>query len=102
MECETITIWLDEDKYDAQLIYLALREAIISNKLSLRYIDRIFMEWQKHGLKTLEDVREYTKKFRQHEAIRQLEKESREQGCLFPFIIGLELNNCTNVCIFET
>lgn len=90
MECETITLWLDEDKYDAQLIYLALREAVISNKLSLRYIDRILMEWHKHGLKTLEDVREYTKKFRQHQLSKLAKPNQENKAVSFSFYNWLE------------
>lgn len=90
IEYETISMWLDEDKYDVQLIYLALREAIISNKLSLRYIDRILIEWQKHGLKTLHDVCEHTKKFRQHQANRQLKKSQENKAVSFSFYNWLE------------
>jgi DNA replication protein len=67
IECETISLWLDEDRYESHLIFLALKEAVISSKLSLRYIDRILFEWQKSGIKTPDQVREHSKKFRQPE-----------------------------------
>lgn len=67
MECETIGMWLDQDRIDPALIFLALKEAVISNKLSLRYIDKILFQWQKLGLKTAEQVQEHTKKFRSNQ-----------------------------------
>jgi DNA replication protein len=79
MECETITLWFDEDGYDSHLIFLALREAVISNKLSLRYIDRILFEWQKNGISTPEQVREHSKKFRQPQASKTKPKDKSQQ-----------------------
>jgi len=65
IECETISHWIDTDHYEPRIIFLALKEAVISSKLSLRYIDRILFEWQKNGLKSPEEIREHSKKFRQ-------------------------------------
>ena len=47
MEYETIGMWFDQDKHSSALIRLALKEAVLSQKLSLRYIDRILFEWKK-------------------------------------------------------
>lgn len=71
MECETITLWLDEDHHEPKIIFMALKEAVISNKLSLRYIDRILFEWQKNGFKTVEDIKNHSKKFRQKNNAKQ-------------------------------
>lgn len=90
MECETITLWLDEDQYEIHLIFLALREAVISNKLSLRYIDRILFEWQKNGLKTMEDVREHSKKFRQNQTNKAPKKDQNNAAVPFSFYNWLE------------
>lgn len=79
MEIETISIWLDQDKYDVSLILLALREAVISSKLSLRYIDRILFEWQKNGIKTVDAAREYSKKFRQQKQTGNLQQQSQDK-----------------------
>lgn len=64
MECESITMWLDEDGHRAEIIRAALKEAVIAQKLSLRYIDRILFEWKKKNVKTLQDVEQQTKSFR--------------------------------------
>ena len=55
MEYEIINGWLDLD-YTEELIICALKEAIYNGTTSLRYIDRILLEWHKKGIKTKEDV----------------------------------------------
>lgn len=64
MECETIAMWIDQDGHSAQIIKAALKEAVLAQKLSLRYIDRILFEWKKKNVKTLVDVEKQTKTFR--------------------------------------
>ena len=64
MECETITMWLDDDGHTVEIIKAALKEAVLAQKLSLRYIDRILFEWKKKRVKTLHDVEKQTKSFR--------------------------------------
>ncbi len=64
MECETITMWIDEDKHSSEIIKAALKEAVIAQKVSLRYIDRILFEWKKKNVKTLQDVDKQTQSFR--------------------------------------
>ncbi len=61
LECETLAIWQDQDQHDAQLIKHALKEAVLSGKLSFRYIDRILFEWKKNGLKTVEQAKSTAK-----------------------------------------
>ena len=63
MECESITMWLDEDGHPVEIIRAALKEAVLAQKLSLRYIDRILFEWKKKNVKTLADVERQTKSF---------------------------------------
>ena len=63
MECESITMWLDDDGHSVEIIRAALKEAVIAQKLSLRYIDRILFEWKKKNVKTLSDVESQTKSF---------------------------------------
>jgi DNA replication protein len=91
IECETITLWLDNDQYNPQVIFLALKEAVISSKLSLRYIDRILFEWQKNGLKNPEDIREHSKKFRQQQQpVKTRETEQAKAKSDFSFYNWLE------------
>lgn len=67
MECELITMWLDQDQYSPSLIKAALMEAIVSGKRNLRYIDRILIEWYKNGVKTFQEAKDYGEKFRSHQ-----------------------------------
>lgn len=50
IELETIQQWLNEDKYSVELIELALREAILNQAYSLKYMDRILLNWERKNL----------------------------------------------------
>lgn len=65
MELEMISMWLDDDKHSPMMIEAALREAVISAKLSFRYIDRILIDWKKNGIRTLEQAKEHGERIRQ-------------------------------------
>lgn len=67
IECETLSMWLDQDHHSTELIKAALRESVISGKLNFRYIDRILFEWKKNGVKTIEDAKVQGEKFRNHQ-----------------------------------
>ncbi|MFC4103677.1 DnaD domain protein [Paenibacillus xanthanilyticus] len=64
MECETISIWIDQDRYSDELIRFALKEAVFAGKVHLRYIDRILFEWGRNRVTNAEEARAYTQKFR--------------------------------------
>jgi DNA replication protein len=64
MEYETITSWLDRDRYPLELIELALREAVFAGKLRFNYIDRILLEWSRNRVFTAEQAKAYAQKFR--------------------------------------
>ncbi|WP_342778069.1 DnaD domain-containing protein [Terrilactibacillus laevilacticus] len=66
IECETLTLWLEEDRHSIQLIKGALREAVISGKLNFRYIDRILFDWKKKGITTLQQAKAHGEKIRSH------------------------------------
>ncbi|HEY4553344.1 MAG TPA: DnaD domain-containing protein [Bacillaceae bacterium] len=65
IECETLAMWIDHDSHDPVIIKAALREAVISGKINFRYIDRILFEWKKNNIKTIEQARVHSLKFRQ-------------------------------------
>ncbi len=64
MESETIAMWMDQDQQSPELIRAALKEAVLAQKMSLRYIDRILFEWKKKNVKTLQDVEKQASQFR--------------------------------------
>ncbi|AYF92646.1 DnaD domain protein [Apilactobacillus bombintestini] len=56
IEIETINQWLEEDNYKPKMIELALRESVLNQVYSLKYIDRILINWEKANIKTPADV----------------------------------------------
>ncbi|OEF99053.1 hypothetical protein BHF71_02385 [Vulcanibacillus modesticaldus] len=64
MELEMISTWIDKDKYSEEIIVYALKEAVFSNKLNFRYIDKILFEWQRKNIKTIQQIKEHVKNFR--------------------------------------
>jgi DNA replication protein len=64
MELESITGWLDHDKYSEQLILAGLKEAVFAGKVHFRYIDRILLEWGRNRITTVDQAKEHSQKFR--------------------------------------
>ncbi|PWA12339.1 DNA replication protein DnaD [Pueribacillus theae] len=86
IECETLTLWIDEDNHSAALIKAALKEAVLSGKLSFRYIDRILFEWKKNGIKTVEEAHKYGEKFRRHSLSKpQSQETDKNKKVTYPF-----------------
>lgn len=52
IENESISKWIAEDNYDLDVIRLALREAVLNQAYSLKYIDRILLAWERKGIKS--------------------------------------------------
>lgn len=62
IEQETVHQWIDDDHYSIKLIELALREAVLNQAYSLKYMDRILISWEKSNIKTAEQLQERRKK----------------------------------------
>ena len=62
IEYETIQNWLTVDKYELELLQLALREAVLNQAYSLKYIDRILLAWERKNLTSKAQVQEDQKK----------------------------------------
>lgn len=77
IEIQTIGDWLDRDRYSKELILAALREAVLNQKYSLRYIDRILMSWEKKNIRTSNQAKEETKRYSQFQG-RETKSESNE------------------------
>lgn len=89
-EIEQISAWLDEDKMSPALIKAALRESVLMGKLNFKYIDRILREWNRKGIKSVEQAREEGKSFRQNQAKVQKEYnvEKRDTSVYFNWVQG--------------
>ncbi|MCE4957049.1 DnaD domain protein [Macrococcoides caseolyticum] len=64
IEIETISHWIDTDHHSATLIIAALNEASSHNKLSIKYIDRILLNWKKRNVKTIEESKIISDQFK--------------------------------------
>ncbi|WP_187988940.1 DnaD domain-containing protein [Listeria innocua] len=91
MEAEMLSAWVDQDRTSPDLIKEALKEAVISQKLNFRYIDRILLNWSKQGVKTTEDAKRVAEEFHQNgrtsQTINQSEvKKSAESIPLYDWL----------------
>lgn len=62
MEYEIISGWL-ESNYKEEVIIAALKEAVYNGASNLRYIDRILFEWNKKGIKAIDDIYKEKERF---------------------------------------
>ncbi|WP_125981587.1 DnaD domain-containing protein [Loigolactobacillus iwatensis] len=67
IELETIGAWLDEDHYQPEVIELALREAVLNQAYSLKYMDRILLSWERKHLTTKQQIQQEKQKRTQRE-----------------------------------
>lgn len=65
IELEMIGQWLETDHYKPELIRLALREAVLNQAYSLKYVDRILLAWERKNFTTKEQVAEDQKRRKQ-------------------------------------
>ncbi|MCB5954322.1 DnaD domain protein [Enterococcus sp. CWB-B31] len=76
IELEMIGQWLETDGYKPELIHLALREAVLNQAYSLKYIDRILLAWERKNIQTKEQVIEDQKKRKQALQQKEIEAET--------------------------
>lgn len=76
MEIQTISMWVDEDDYAPELIECALREAVLSQVYSLKYVDRILLSWEKKNIKTKAQVEKESRRHRDSQSNKELNKQS--------------------------
>lgn len=69
IELETIRDWMD--RYQPDLITVALREAALRNVRNVRYIDRILLNWEKAGITDPKAAMKHSAKFNQRTPTQQ-------------------------------
>lgn len=72
IEMETLSSWLEEDQYKPELIQLALKEAVLNQVYSFKYIDRILLAWERKNIQTKAQVEQER---RRRDAAMQTKKE---------------------------
>ncbi len=88
MELEMIRDWMD--KYQPDLIAMAVNEASIKNIRNVRYIDAILLTWEKAGIKDPKAAIEHTNQFRQRASPQQSMQAIQESRPKVPFYNWLE------------
>lgn len=74
LEIETINQWLDVNKYDITIINAAVDEALAHDKSSLKYVDRILLNWEKNHVRTVADAKPIRAKFnKQQPTVKKIE-----------------------------
>lgn len=67
LELETLNTWLSTDHYQPALIKYALKEAVIHQALSLKYIDKILLTWEKKNIRTVNEAQRESERFQQQQ-----------------------------------
>jgi DNA replication protein len=80
LECDQIRTWLGTDGYPEWMIVEALRESVLANKYSFRYIDRVLFNWQRNKVQSRQDLEQYRQQHRE----RSRETESRKRSSSSP------------------
>lgn len=63
IERETIGYWLTKDGYGVELISLALKEAVLNQAYSLKYMDRILLSWERKNIRNAQDVEKEKRRY---------------------------------------
>ncbi|MCL6444246.1 MAG: DnaD domain protein [Alicyclobacillus sp.] len=71
LECEQLRQWLEVDRMPEWLVVEALKEAVLANKISLKYIDRILYDWQRHRIRSRQDLETYRQSYRERTQARE-------------------------------
>lgn len=80
MELETLNQWLTQDAYSEDLVKLALKQAVLNGALSLKYIDRILLNWTKKNITTVFQAEQEIARFdnqRSHNNFSTIQPDSR-------------------------
>lgn len=64
IERQELASWLTVDHYSPEIVKLALREAVLSQAYSFKYVDRILLNWQRQNLKTVQEVKQFLQRNR--------------------------------------
>ncbi|WP_274434206.1 DnaD domain-containing protein [Alicyclobacillus sp. ALC3] len=70
-ECEQIRAWISRDGHPEWMVAEALREAVLANKYSFKYIDRVLFDWQRHRVRTRQELEQYRESYRERQKARE-------------------------------
>ncbi|MDN6639964.1 MAG: DnaD domain protein [Tetragenococcus sp.] len=78
IEYQRIGQWIEEDKYNPDLIRLALKEAVLNQAYSLNYIDRVLLTWERKNITTEQQVEEEQKRRKRKMLKNETSKSEKE------------------------
>lgn len=55
-EVEDIQKWIHEDNMPIEVVNMALKEAVVNDKINWKYINQILIDWHKSGDNTVDKV----------------------------------------------
>ncbi|WP_283621878.1 DnaD domain-containing protein [Limosilactobacillus avium] len=87
MEMQIVNDWLDKDGYSAEMIKLALKQAVLNSALSLNYMERILQSWNRQGLRARHDIEQHERQFEQRRGQQEnatSSKHPRKKGPKIP------------------
>lgn len=76
VECDQIRTWLGPEAYPEWMVIEALKEAVLANKYSFKYIDRVLFDWQRNLVKSRQDLERYRQQYRDRQRDREVNKRS--------------------------
>lgn len=65
MELMQIADWKQMDQFNDDVITLALQQAVLNQAISLKYIDRILLDWKKKNVRTAQEAKREIEAFNQ-------------------------------------
>lgn len=71
MEITQLTEWINNDKLTNELILEALRRAVFAGKFKFSYISSILFDWLKNNIRTMQEVQERDKEFKDCQSKKQ-------------------------------
>lgn len=78
LECDQIRTWLGPEGYPEWMVVEALRESVLANKYSFKYIDRVLFDWQRNHIQSRQDLEQYRQQHR--DRIRDVQAPKRSQA----------------------
>ncbi|MBF6625602.1 DnaD domain protein [Aerococcaceae bacterium zg-BR9] len=87
IELMQIADWKTGDAFEDDLIILALKQAVLNQAISLKYIDRILLGWKKKNIRTVEEAKRDIEQYNQAKVNRQQQSSSQSNETIESFKI---------------
>lgn len=80
LECEQIIQWLEVDNHPEWMVIEALRQAVLANKYSFKYVDRVLFDWKKNNIRTKQELDAYRQSYRDRAKAREEIASAKSQS----------------------